>query len=249
MAAQDRFGDVVFDFGKIHVKGGALKKAMPMDSKQVLLVPDQGSSTFVRLSVNEPWLMMAVTGQKRNHSMGRTSLLTDLHEKIRLADGDRQQAGAAVAVEPAQPAVAGQQGGPAVPSQAGPQQPDSAVAEEADPMDALECVETPKKKRKAHRKKAVGTFLVVDMPDLPPELWHVHRSLDRRTVKLYCIDTRQIWLELKDVPWAIRFLYLQNKHQGVPAISDDDVGPSAPSSISAVAEQQPARVQSSAVAE
>ena len=256
MAAQDRFGDVVFDFGKIHVKGGALKKAMPMDSKQVLLVPDQGSATFVRLSVNEPWLMMAVTGQKRNHALGRTSLLTDLHEKIRRADGEVQQAGTAVAVEPARPAVAGQQEGPAVPEQAGPQQPDSAVAEEPDPMDALECVETPKKKHKAdsrpHRKqmRETGTFLVLDMPDLPLELWHLHRSSARRAVRIYQVgDSRQIWLELQDVPWAIRFLYLQNKHQGVPAISDDDVGPSAPSSISAVAEQQPASVQSPAVAE
>lgn len=210
MAAHPMFGDVVFDFGKIHVKGGALKKAMPMDSKQVLLVPDQGSATFVRLSVNEPWLMMAVTGQKRNHTLGRTSLLTDLHEKIRLADGELQQAGAAVAVEPAQPAVAGQQGGPAVPSQAGPQQPDSAVAEEADPMDALECIESPKKKPKAkprpHRKKSAGgTFLVLDMPDLPLELWHIHRSSARRSVRIYQAgDSRQIWLELQDVPWAIR---------------------------------------------
>ena len=141
-----------------------------------------------------------------------------------------------------------------MPSQAGPQQPDSAVAEEADPMDALECIESPKKKPKAkprsHRKKSAGVFLVLDMPDLPLELWHLHRSSARRSVRLYQSgDSRQIWLELQDVPWAIRFLYLQNKHQGVPAISDDDVGPSAPSSISTVAEQQPASVQSSVVAE
>ena len=256
MAAQGHFADVVFDYGKIHVKGGALKKALPMDSMQVRIGQDEGSTTFVRLSVNEPWLIMAVTGQKRNHALGRTTLLTDLHDKVANPSVAEEQAGPAVADQQAGPAVADQQQGPPVAGEARPQLPASAVAGgQEDPMDALEvelddrpAVETPKKKRRNHRKAPLKCALAVDMPNFPPELWHVHRTTERRTVKLYRVDRKQLWLELKDVPWAIRFLYLQNLHQGVPAVSNDDEGPISSSSASAVAEQQPASVQSSVVA-
>ena len=91
------------------------------------------------------------------------------------------------------------------------------------------------------------SVLSLDMPEFPPE--HYTEATAQRTIKVYCLDPRQLWLDIKDVPWAIRFLYLQNLHQGVPAVSNDDEGPISSSSTSAVAEQQPASDQSSVVAE
>ena len=79
------FKRVFFQYGQIHVAGGFLRKSEPVVSK---IVPDSfdpsnpaKSKTFVKLSTNEPWLVMAVTGQK-NHALGRTTLLTLLHKHV-----------------------------------------------------------------------------------------------------------------------------------------------------------------------
>ena len=48
---------------------------------------------------------------------------------------------------------------------------------------------------------------------------------DRRKVRVYIEDRKQIWLDINDLDWAVRVLYIQNQLKGVPLIPDDSLGP------------------------
>ena len=50
-------------------------------------------------------------------------------------------------------------------------------------------------------------------------------STSTRTIQLYVVDRKQMWLDLEDVEWALRFLYMQFSLRGVPVVSPDDTGP------------------------
>ena len=51
-------------------------------------------------------------------------------------------------------------------------------------------------------------------------------STSTRTIQLYVVDRKQVWLDIDDVEWALRFLYMQFALKGVPVVSPDDAGPS-----------------------
>ena len=53
-------------------------------------------------------------------------------------------------------------------------------------------------------------------------------STSTRTIQLYVVDRKQVWLDIDDVEWALRFLYMQYVLKGVPVVSPDDAGPEAP---------------------
>ena len=61
------------------------------------------------------------------------------------------------------------------------------------------------------------------MPEFPPE--EHPEGMSQRRVTLYVDDRKTIWLDIDDVAWAIRFLYVQHWYQGVPAVSPDSTGP------------------------
>ena len=73
---------------------------------------------------------------------------------------------------------------------------------------------------KNHRSKSIVT---VDMPVRCPEEDPI--GTERRQIRLYVADRRQIWLDLADVEWAARYLYIQKPLKGVPLIVDDSTGP------------------------
>ena len=50
-------------------------------------------------------------------------------------------------------------------------------------------------------------------------------STSTRTIQLYVVDRKQVWLDLDDVEWALRFLHMQFVLKGVPVVSPDDAGP------------------------
>ena len=43
-------------------------------------------------------------------------------------------------------------------------------------------------------------------------------------IKVYVEDRKQIWIALADVEWAVRYLYIQKRLNGVPLIPDDSTG-------------------------
>ena len=70
------FRTVAFDYGKIHVRGGALAKASPVISKAIVLTENR-TITFVKMSSREQWLIAAVTGEKKTFRCVRS------HEFVR----------------------------------------------------------------------------------------------------------------------------------------------------------------------
>ena len=84
----------------------------------------------------------------------------------------------------------------------------------------------PNSKRARYQKnKAKNRLLTVTVPAVAPE--QDPMSTSTRTIQLYVVDRKQVWLDIDDVEWALRFLYMQFalKGVGVPVVYPDDSGP------------------------
>ena len=203
------FKQVKFNYGKIHVSGGHAGKSHPLVS-QTVSGPHGEHITFVKMAVTEPWLIMATTGQNKHRasSFGRTSLLDDLRLEIqKLCDG-AESSSSAVPME----------------------------NEEYDPMAEIEHVDqsvqaSPKtrgrgQKRTRYYKNHVSKqAATLSTPARCPE--EDPHCKETRSIRVYIEDRRQIWLDIADVDWAVRYLYVQNLFKGVPLVPDDSTGPTA----------------------
>ena len=183
---------------------------MPMSSKTVP-GPTEQNITFVKLAINETWLIMATTGQGKYHSssFGRTSLLECLREEVqKLCDGEESSAQAVV----------------------------TGRSEYCDPMAEVEQVDqdgtstSPSKTRGRGQKRtryyqnhASKKVVTLNMPAQCPE--ENANCTEVRKIRLYIEDRQQIWLDLEDVEWAVRYLYIQNLLKGVPLIPEGSTGP------------------------
>lgn len=201
-----KFKPLKFHFGKIHVQGGHTAKSLPLNSKTVE-VSDKENITFVKLSVAEPWLIMATTGASKHtaSSFGRTSLLEDLRINIQKMCNGAESSASAV--------------------------PES---EDYDPMAEVEEVEAPaqvgpktvgrgQKRTRYYKNHAMKQIVTLDMPVRCPE--EDPKCKEVRTIKLYIEDRVQIWLDIADVEWAVQYLYVQNLLKGVPLVPEDSTGP------------------------
>ena len=210
------FRPVDFLTGQIHVKGGCLRKHVPMQTKSVGL--GSRKITFVKLATSEEWLIQATCGttQHRSSSFGRTSLLETMREFIQLVCNGT--------IKP-------------------PEVDEALDADDHDPMDDIavsdddgpsSAVVYRDRKRTRYRKpKRVVSNKVVEMEvnNDPPELQgHPGYCAGTKVVKLFIVDRKQIWLEFSEVAWAVRYLWLQNVLKGVPFVGPDDAGPSGPPS-------------------
>ena len=200
-----QFRPLKFDFGKIHMSGGQSIKSYPLTSRAVI-GPDGKNMTFVKLVASEAWLLASTTGQCKfvGSSFGRTSLLDALRTEIqRHCDG-------AVSVPDPRPA-----GGDVY---------DPMAEVEEDNRDYTSGNKIKgrgeKRVRLYHRTKTVVTL---DMPAHCPEVDPT--GTERRMIKVYVEDRKQIWIALEDVEWAVRYLYIQNLLKGVSLIPDDSTGP------------------------
>ena len=79
------------------------------------------------------------------------------------------------------------------------------------------------KRIRYYRNHVAKTIVSLDMPVRCPE--EDPTGTERRKIRIYIEDRRQIWLDLADVEWAVRYLYIQNHLKGVPLIADDSTGP------------------------
>ena len=194
-----------FELSKVHFCGGLLKKSMPLTTKKVTV--HNGDKIFVKMSLSEPWLIGAVTGQKTHGLLGRTRLLTTLHSFVEQACNGELDTRAAE-----------EQGG-----------------DEYDPMQEIEVDdgthsrsrggggEDPSKRVRYQKNKAKNRLVTITAPAVCPE--EDPMSTSTRTIQLYVVDRKQVWLDIDDVEWALRFLYMQFVLKGVPVVSPDDAGP------------------------
>ena len=79
------------------------------------------------------------------------------------------------------------------------------------------------KRARYQKNKAKNRLVTVTAPAVSPE--EDPMSTSTRTIQLYVVDRKQVWLDLDDVEWALRFLYMQFSLKGVPVVSPDDPGP------------------------
>ena len=199
------FKSVAFDFGQIHMRGGLLNKALPMQSKTVREHAGSAERTFVKISCNETWLCKAVSGDSRWRNVGcaRQSLIERLKDLVlKAANGELESASSDHLSD-------------AIP----------------DPMDGI--VESPSRVDEEHRvcgwkrrryRGAQKQIFKVRMQERPEEeVGEDHQ--EQRVISLYVDDRVTIWLALEDVEWAVRYLYVQHVLKGVPLVSEDSTGP------------------------
>lgn len=202
------FKPLKFDFGKIHMTGGHAAKSLPMTSKTIT-VTEKENITFVKLAISETWLIMAATGQAKytGSSFGRTSLLEDLRVEIqKLCDGEGSSVSQAISKES--------------------EEYDPMAEVEQDDEDVQNTTKTRGRGQKRNRyyknhfrKQVVTLSMPARCPEEDPHCTEV------RNIRLYIEDRVQIWLDLADVEWAVRFLYVQNLLKGIPLITEDSTGP------------------------
>ena len=212
-AALSQFRAVQFEFGKVHMKGGHVAKALPMTSRTVE-GPDRQNNTFIKMATSEAWLIAAVTGSSKYSasSFGRTSLLHVLRDQIsKLCDGDAPADPSAVAAVP--------------------------LGDDYDPMAEVEQTDGAaqrnsktygqgNKRTRYYKNLVVGRIVPLDMPVRCPE--EDPQCTELRTIRVYVENRIQLWLDLADVEWAVRYLYVQNLLKGVPLIPDESTGPGWP---------------------
>ena len=207
-----QFRPLKFDFGKIHLSGGQSPKSCPVTSKQITSASGE-CITFVKVATTENWLLMVTTGCCRYaaSSFGRTSLLDALRAEVsKHCDGvvDHSECGLEAAKDDGDYDPMAEV------------ETDSAVAEGGDSSRAS--VRGVKRTRyyTTHRKNTIVRF---DMPVRCPEEDPACKEM--RNIRMYVADRKQLWLDIHDVDWCAKFLYIQNHLKGVPLVADDSAGP------------------------
>ena len=198
------FRPVKFEFSQVHFSGGLLKRPMPITTKKVTV--HNGEKIFVKIRRDQGWLVGAVSGQKSHGLLCRTTLIDTLHSFVEQACNGELDTRAAE-----------EEGG-----------------DEYDPMQEIEVDDdTHSRSRGGQSKarvryprenKAKNRLVTVTVPAVSPE--EDPMSTSTRTIQLYVVDRKQVWLDIDDVEWALRFLYMQFVLRGVPVVSPDDTGPS-----------------------
>lgn len=194
------FRAMEFQFDRIHTTGGLLKTPMPMQSRKVA---DKG--LFVKICRREPWLGVATTGQKypRQNIYGTNCLLDVLREHVQEACDGR------AALKETEE-----------------------TKDEYDPMNEVDCpqddVNADRDRhgggaKRARKNIAKHRFLEMELAMHPPEI--VRNCSARKSILLFIVDRRQIWLRLSDVAWAVKYLYIQSLMKGVPMVAEDSRGP------------------------
>ena len=199
------FKPVAFEHGKIHMRGGALAKPAPIDSRVITLTENR-KVAFVKMATREQWLVAAATGERKlTRLFERTTLLNDLRLKIlQYCSGAMDSSSDDNTQE----------------SEYDPMS--ELVVEAADPSCPPVAVRGMKRMH-YKRNAALKTCVCFDMPLRCPE--EDPGCTETKKIMLYIEDRKQIWLALDDVSWAIQYLYVQAHLKGVPLIDDHCLGP------------------------
>ena len=197
----EAFRPAKFEFSKVHFSGGLLRRPMPITTKKVTV--HNGEKIFVKIRQNEAWLVGAVSGQKAHGALCRTTLISTLHSFVEQACNGELDSRAAE-----------EEGG-----------------DEYDPMQEIEVDDGTHSRSRGRARlrypkqnKSNNWLVTVTVPAVSPE--EDPMSTSTRTIQLYVVDRKQVWLDIDDVEWALRFLYMQFVLKGVPVVSPDDAGPS-----------------------
>ena len=140
-------------------------------------------------------MRIAVTGQKRHGKLSRSTLWTTLNRF-------------------AQKACKGELDTLAVAEE---------VGDEYDPMQEIEKTldeqhprsrggGDPSKRTRYQQNKAKNRLVTVTAPAVSPE--EDPMSTSTITIEVYGVDRKQLWLDLDDLEWALRFMYMEFAFHG-----------------------------------
>jgi len=164
--------------------------------------PDGTTIAFVHMASNADWLCRAVCGEGRSGCLlSRVNLL------------DRMQVELAAEVARSNERSDGV---------------DAPAPAEEDPIVALRGAEGRGQKRKPRAAAVRDRSFQLRMPAVPPELDEDESAVRTVTVWLRW-GRKELWLDARDVPWAIQFMHDQKSMGGAPRIkrSADDSQPDA----------------------
>ena len=206
-----QFRPLKFDFGKIHISGGHSTKPLPVTSTTITSRSGE-NITFVKLSTRENWLVHCTTGFCKTSvsAFGRTSLLGEMREELRKhCDGlveytEGHAEGAGKDDDDYDPMA--------------DIEADSAVAD-----GASRTVGRGVKRMRYYKNHGTKTVVVFPMPVRCKE--EDPDCTEYRTIRMYIADRKQLWLDMADLDWAMKYLYVQHHLKGVPLVADDSTGP------------------------
>ena len=143
----------------------------------------------MKLAVSEMWLIASTTGQTKyaGSSFGRTSLLDVLREEIQKHCDH-----------------------PGSVDEPGPEAGDDydpmmeVEGDKEDPPSASKTKGRGQKRARYYKNHNAKTIVSLDMPVRCPE--EDPTGTERRKIKIYVEDRKQIWLDITDVDWAVGFL-------------------------------------------
>jgi hypothetical protein len=185
------FHDVVVR-RELTLKGGLLKKPMPMYTLEVRL--GDGLAEFIRINRSQDWIARAVTGEPAcRRGMQRIGLFDELSNKLLSA------------------ACGNEVGG-------GDDMASDDPMRNLDLMDATSVeVHTPTKKT-PQRKKLVKKNSVVRLmfPEVAPESDPNRKSCCREVSVWFAGSVREVWLGVEHIPWCIKYMRAQFELGGVP---------------------------------
>ena len=210
--------------GMVHMKGGALRTSTPVATKHIGL--GQQKIVFVKMSTNDQWLLKATTGcsKFRESAFGRTSLLDDMRQFVqRCCNGD---------VKPKEVGDEAQ-GGLCC------EGTDEGGDEDYDPMNDVDVSDDDSQqkgaktmavtdKRMRYYKNTYKNKVVEMEVDIDPRelVGHPEYQEGKKQVRMFIADRQQLWLDIAELPWAVRYLWVQHLLKGVPLVAPDDAGPS-----------------------
>ena len=108
--------------------------------------------------------------------------------------------------------------------------------EEHDPMNDVDVSdsESPSKRIKAdgvnrvryYKNACKKSIVEIEFPEHTPEV--AKDGKDVRKIRLYIEDRLKVWLHIDDVPWGVKWMYMQYVVKGDPLAATDSSDPSSP---------------------
>ena len=166
--------------------------------------------TFLKIGHKEPWLVAGAAGN-RQVSEGmtrRTSLVEELKRKLSMAcDGCLETA--VTASRDRMDELSDD---------------DDLLPDANATRDSIRATRDRGQKRNRYfANHCKGKVIQIKMPAIAPEKDPTCKA--QRIVSLYCEDRKQLWLNVDDAEWAMKYLHHQLESKGVPAVADNDPGP------------------------
>jgi hypothetical protein len=184
----------------ICVKGGRLKE--PALVPYIEVETPNAIQRYVHLHANHDWLNRAVTGSGRvGHPMKWARLLDEMHAEVRKLSGEGVEHPSAADAVRESFALSDSEG-------EAPQKKGRGAEKPAKKPRLV-------KRQRAEKNKTYDLTFPAKCPDANPDDASTRDAL-MRTVTIWYVSSRSVFLSSEDLPWAIEYMKDQHDHADVP---------------------------------